>query len=173
MWDFAIKSFVVDPYSGVSARIQLGLEVVAVIFLTVSTLIQLVAAARSLRIFNLAAHALQPSRLFQWGHTAILWYAWWIWWMQYQPARQNLGMAASYPVLQDPLAVARPFRTDQVNEAKFLGLLDRAGAVADIAAHYRAIAGLGAFLFVFGLLEAFRFQPRLGLITRTLQVILR
>jgi len=49
--------------------------------------------------------------------------------------------------------------------------MDRIKETATIAESYRCIAGLCAFLFIFSLLKAFRFQPRLGLLTRTLEIV--
>ena len=55
-------------------------------------------------------------------------------------------------------------------EDRFLSLMDRLREISAIVDHYRAITGLSSILLVFKLLGAFRFQPRLGLITRTLEV---
>ena len=80
-------------------------------------------------------------------------------------------MDPSYPVLADTQAKARMFKTDPVGEQKYLDLVRRLEDLSSLAQNYRAIAGLCAFLFVFALLEAFRFQPRLGLISTTLSIV--
>ena len=80
-------------------------------------------------------------------------------------------MDPSYPVLYDPQASARQFKADPDSELNFLETIDKINALSSLAQAYRSIAGLNAFLFVFSLLEAFRFQPRLGLITRTMEIV--
>ena len=67
-------------------------------------------------------------------------------------------------------AEARYFAVDIAVEDRFLNLMDHLRALSAIVDHYQAITGLSSILLVFKLLGAFRFQPRLGLITRTLEV---
>jgi hypothetical protein len=48
--------------------------------------------------------------------------------------------------------------------------MDRLRELAAAAEHYRVVMGVCCTLLVFDILGSFRFQPQLGLITRTLEV---
>ena len=170
IWDFSISTFCVDIYNREQDRIQFVLEIVAIIFLSFSTLFKMVDFLQSLRSYDLLNYALQLSHWYHWLHTALMWYGWWLW-LQYYRQGKDFFMDPSYPVLNDPQASARQFKTDLDGELTFLDMLDRIKHLSAMAQGYRSIAGLNAFLFVFGLLEAFRFQPRLGLISRTMEVM--
>jgi hypothetical protein len=169
IWDYAISSFAVDLYIGKYGQLQLGLEVVAIIFLMCSTVLLLNDLLKAIRGYTLLSYVLKPGNWFHWVHTALMWYGWWLW-VQYYQTGSSFSMGASYPVLSDPQASARSFQTDRGQEVKYMALIDRIKNLSSISENYRSIAGFCAFLFVFSLLESFRFQPRLGLISRTLEV---
>jgi hypothetical protein len=67
-------------------------------------------------------------------------------------------------------AQGRFFAVDIQAEDQFLRLMDHLRELAAAAELYRVVTGVCCMLLVFDLLGAFRFQPRLGLITRTLEV---
>ncbi len=170
IWDFSISTFSVDIYNGEKGQIQFGLEIFAIILLACNTILQFVEFFKSLRTYDLLKYALQLSHWYHWIHTALMWYGWWLW-LQYYRGGKDFLMDSSFPVLDDPQASARQFQTDPEGELKFLETMDRINALSTLSLSYRSIAGLNAFLFVFSLLEAFRFQPRLGLISRTMEIV--
>jgi hypothetical protein len=130
----------------------------------------LVGLFRSLRIYDLQNYTFQLSHWYHWLHTVLMWYGWWLW-LQYYRRGKDFFLDPSYPVLFDPQAPARQFRTDPDGELIVLEAIDRIKALSSLAQAYRSIAGLNAFMFVFSLLEVFRFQPRLGLISRTIEIV--
>jgi hypothetical protein len=149
---------------------QFGLEIIAILLLACSTILKLADFFQSLRTYDLLNYALHLSHWYHWIHTALMWYGWWLW-LQYYRRGRDFIMDPSYPVLYDPQASARQFKTDPDGELNFLEMIDRINSLSLLAQSYRSIAGLNAFLFVFSLLEAFRFQPRLGLISRTMEIV--
>lgn len=170
IWDFEVSSFAIDLYNGIPGQFQLGLEVISIIFLMFSTLIKLSDLLKCLRAYNVSSYLSQPTNIFHWLHIILMWYGFSLWVNYYQKG-SYFSLNMGYPILHDPQASARQFRTDIDWELKFLGFMDRIKETAAISENYRCIAGLCAFLFIFSLLEAFRFQPRLGLLTRTVEIV--
>jgi hypothetical protein len=170
LWDFSISTFSVDIYIGDRGQVQFLLEMVAISLLVCSTILELKELWQSLRFYNLLNYVSLLSNWYHWLHTLLMWYGWWLW-LQYYRRGNEFSLDPSYPVLYDPQASARQFRTDPDGELRFLGMIGRAKELSSLAQSYRSIAGINAFLFVFSLLEAFRFQPRLGLISRTMEIV--
>ena len=149
LWDFSIATFAADLYAGPGARARIALEATAVALLAAATAAHLLAALRAARAFALPQHLAAPGRWMRWGQLALMWYAWWVWWGRLHPAGRAFAPdAGGYPVLADPVAAARPFRTDAAAEERYLELVDRVRDLAGAAAHYHAVAGLCAFLLV-------------------------
>lgn len=135
-----------------------------------STLFEINDLIQSLRSYNLLVYISQSSRWLFWVHAVLMWYGFSLW-VDYYQKGSYFSLNLGYPILRDPQAPARHFRTDVDWELRFMRFMDRIEETAAIAESYRCIAGLCAFLFIFRLLKAFRFQPRLGLLTRTLEIV--
>ena len=159
-----------DLYDGISGQIQLGLEVIAIIFLMFYSLIRMNGIMRSIRSYTFSSYVFQPGHWFHWLHTVLMWYGFSLW-VNYYEKGSYLSLYLSYPILQNPEAPARLFQVDPEWELRFLSFMDEIKQTAQLSESYRCIVGLCAFLFIFSLLEAFRFQPRLGLLTRTVEIV--
>ena len=170
IWDFSISTFAIELYQGLKGQLQFGLEVICIVFLVLSTIIKLLDLLQSFRSYNLQDYVFDLQHWYNWLHTALMWYGWWLWLQCYRQG-QSFSMEPAYPVLADTQASARLFSTDPEAELKYLELVHRVKELSSLSQQYRAIAGLCAFMFIFCLLEAFRFQPRLGLISNTLKVV--
>ncbi len=170
IWDFKVSTFAIDLYSGIGGHFQLGLEVLAIVFLMFSTLFEINDLIQSLRSYNLLDYISQSSRWLFWVHAILMWYGFSLW-VDYYQKGSYFSLNLGYPILRDPQAPARHFQTAADWELRFMRFMDRIKETSVIAENYRCVAGLCAFLFIFSLLKAFRFQPRLGLLTRTLEIV--
>eukprot|EP00292_Cryptomonas_paramecium_P003899 CAMPEP_0113705028 /NCGR_PEP_ID=MMETSP0038_2-20120614/26887_1 /TAXON_ID=2898 /ORGANISM="Cryptomonas paramecium" /LENGTH=730 /DNA_ID=CAMNT_0000629955 /DNA_START=123 /DNA_END=2311 /DNA_ORIENTATION=- /assembly_acc=CAM_ASM_000170 len=169
VWDFDVTTFSVDMYSGSRSQGQLGLEVVSVFFLAVTSVLRLRGLFVSFRTYKLANYFLSFHNYFHSLHIALMWYGWYLWWGTYAQAGREFVYDTQYPVIVDPEASSRLFQVDPAAEARYLEFLDKVRRLASVSDNYLSIASFSAFLFVFSLIEAFRFQPQLGLLTRTLE----
>ncbi len=159
-----------DLYSDVSGKFQICLEILAIVFLMFSTLFEINILIHSFCSYHLLSYIAQSRKWFFWVHTSLMWYGFSLW-IDYYRRGSNFSLNLGYPILRDPQAPARYFETDVDWELKYLQFMDQIKDTVAVSENYRCIAGLSSFLFIFSLLEAFRFQPRLGLLTRTLDIV--
>ncbi len=95
----------------------------------------------------------------------IAWYYWYIIRIEVQNFEIH---AESYQVLSDPQATFRPFATNSINEYALLKLFKRVETLGDLQGYFASFSGISVILLVFKLIASLDFQPKMGLITRTL-----
>lgn len=93
-----------------------------------------------------------------------------LWYVNYLQLSNNFKLEPRYDIYQDVLAPARYFaladggRTFDVAVGKF----DHVRQIFSFRALYMALNGINLFLIMLRLLKVMHFQPRMGIITRTL-----
>jgi hypothetical protein len=105
IWDFAISTFAIDPYStynGTKAQVLSGLEVLVLLFLIITTLAHLNDLVQSARAFVLMQYLAVPRHWFQVALTSLMWYGWWVRWVRCYLAGLDLLPETQYAVLADP-----------------------------------------------------------------------
>ena len=93
-------------------------------------------------------------------------------WQYWYKIRSNIAafkMSASPNVLASPQAKFRPFTTNAEQEYQLLELIDQISTLGDLQGYHSSYAGISIILFVLKMIAALHFQPKMGLITRTLE----
>jgi len=166
-WDFKLQTVFVDIYRGAKGQAQLILEIVCVIFLAANCVYEMRDIFIGIRVMKPLQYFMDPMNVFDWFHLIMMWVGWILWALYYQRA-STFEMNAAYPVLADPGAKARLFVTDAENEKIFLEFVHEIQSASDALAQYVAVSSICVLLFVIRVLKNLDFQPRMGLVTRTL-----
>ena len=91
-------------------------------------------------------------------------------WANYNQLVAAAALQPAYPVLRDLEAQARGFATDARGERALLDFLATMRRLAGIKSLWTALSCMCVLLFVLRFLRVLDFQPRMSLITQTLQL---
>jgi hypothetical protein len=92
-------------------------------------------------------------------------------WLDYWDKTQRFVMPAGFQILHDPNTDVRPFLTNAADELEYLKFVDQLSAISQALSMYSTFAGLCVLLFVCRILKSLDFQERMGLVTRTIEVV--
>ncbi len=165
-WDYSIRT--VDAAADRGALLVL-LEVVAIICLCVSILVEVFDMVRAFLELKVVAYAMSPFNWLDLSGFVIQCLAWAKWFeIRARVSGLRLEGRGNYPVLADPFGRIRPFRTDAKEELALLRLLEDVSGLADLHVQYSSLTGFVVVVLTFKVIKSLDFQPRMGLITRTL-----
>jgi len=170
-WDFSLQTVFVDIYTGSRGQAQLALEIISFTFLAVNCFLEFRDIVIAIRVMKPFQYFQNPVNVLDWFHLIMMWVGWILWALYYQKTR-DFSMYTEYPVLQDPTASARFFATNSTGEMEFLKFQDDIQSASDALAQYTAISSVCVLLFIMRVLKSFDFQPRMGLVTKTLYTAL-
>eukprot|EP00290_Baffinella_frigidus_P033727 CAMPEP_0180328794 /NCGR_PEP_ID=MMETSP0988-20121125/40408_1 /TAXON_ID=697907 /ORGANISM="non described non described, Strain CCMP2293" /LENGTH=219 /DNA_ID=CAMNT_0022315835 /DNA_START=48 /DNA_END=703 /DNA_ORIENTATION=+ len=91
----------------------------------------------------------------------------WAQWATLLASTSGFKMATEYRILTDPSAISRYFQTDPAEEHKFLTFKSDVNLAVQGFARYNVLSGISVIMLIMRILKALDFQPRLGLVTRT------
>ena len=163
-WDYALQIVDVDGGQTPLRSAATALALLLLLYHVVLELWQIYAHCRSMR---LGEYVRSLFSLVVWLNIAVQGVAW-CYWLEIRGQVAAFQMDESSYVLADPLATFRPFATDAEQEYRLLALIDRVSGLGDLQGYYASFAGISIILFVFRLIASLDFQPKMGLITRTL-----
>ena len=165
-WDYSIRA--VDARVDRS-KLLVALEVLAIACLGVSMLVEGLDLARAVAGLSLWEYAVSPFNWLDLSGFTIQCLAWAKWYeILGRAADLRLEGDGDYEVLADPFGRIRPFRTNATEELALLRLIDGASALADLHVQYSSLTGIVVVVLIFKVVKSLDFQPRMGLITRTL-----
>jgi hypothetical protein len=94
--------------------------------------------------------------------------AWYYWYVIHNKVVAFEIDSNSYQVLADPQGAFRPFTTDAHEEYQLLKLIEQVETLGDLQGYFSSFSGISIILLVFKLISSLDFQPKMGIITRTL-----
>ena len=151
------------------SKLLVALEVLAIACLGVSMLVEGLDLARAVAGLSLWEYAVSPFNWLDLSGFTIQCLAWAKWYeILGRAADLRLEGDGDYEVLADPFGRIRPFRTNATEELALLRLIDGASALADLHVQYSSLTGIVVVVLTFKVVKSLDFQPRMGLITRTL-----
>ena len=171
-WDFDMQSYAVDLYSDNVSRffdstIRLLMEMACIGMLMVNMSSEFLEIWQEALIFRLKHYLTNLFNYIDWA-SFIFQISAWATWFTYVLASQRFSIEESYDVLHDPSARARFFATSAEEEHKYLTLLTSLSNLGQLVKVYSTMSGLAVGFFIFRLLKSLDFQPRMGLVTRTI-----
>ena len=171
-WDFDMKSFAVDLYSDASSVfydsvVRILLEVLCIGMLVVNIGAEVYELWQEALVFRLKSYVTNLFNYIDWISFAFQIGAWAVWY-DYVLVAQRFKIETSYRILQNPGAQARFFATSPEEEHRFLVLQEDLSSLGQQVKLYSTLSGMAVALFIFRMLKSLDFQPRMGLVTRTI-----
>jgi hypothetical protein len=171
-WDFNMQSFAVDLYSDRNARyldstVRMLLEFCCCAMLLTNVSAEIYEIWCETRVFRLKEYATNIFNFIDWCSFIFQLVAWFSWFDCVRVAQQ-FQMKPSYAVLHNPSSQARFFATSAQEEHDFLRLLEQLSELGRVFQLNSTMSGMAITFMIFRLLKSLDFQPRMGLVTRTI-----
>jgi hypothetical protein len=163
-WDYALQVVNVDDSETPLRSWVAGLALFMLAFHLGLEVRQIYVHCRAMRLGEYCASFFNHV---DWLNFAIQAVAW-MYWYEIRSEIAAFEMDESSYVLADPQARFRPFTTDAEQEHKLLALIDQVSTLGDLQGYQASFAGISIILFVLKMIASLDFQPKMGLITRTL-----
>ena len=169
-WDFEAQSYSVDLYpTRFASTVRLALEFLLMVFLVLNVVSEIFEIWQEAKVFRLKAYFTDVFNVIDWMSFIFQLVSWSIW-LLYVTETQQFKMESTYRVLRDPEAQARFFATSPEEEFKYLSLLRQLEGIGHYVRIYSTTSGMAIVFLIFRLLKSLDFQPRMGLVTRTIAV---
>ena len=165
-WDYALRTVDANPtYSPLLTTF----EVLALLFLSVNVLVECAEMMGAFRQLQMWEYVSSPFNWLDWTGFVMQLLAWFSW-LQIQSSisRLQLESKGNYFVLADPTSNIRPVSTNATVERQLLELVSKVKGLADLQVDFSVYQGIVVTIFTFKVVKSLDFQPRMGLITRTL-----
>ena len=163
-WDYALQVVNVDQQNSALHSWVSGLSLFLLTWHLALELRQIYAHFVSMRIWQYFASLFNLVDWLNFGIQVLAWHYWYV----IRSKILAFEMDESSYVLSDPQATFRPFATDARQEFKLLELIEQVSALGDLQGYHASFAGISIILFVLKMIASLDFQPKMGLITRTL-----
>ena len=171
-WDYNSNTVFMDLYTTSDPTgSRFALEVICILCLAFNVWLEVMDIYEAIKKFKLSAYISFYGNWFDWAHFVFMGYAWVMWFEHHQTTAQ-FSMKSSYPVLADVGAPSRFFATNSTQELEFLQFKEQIFDASGRLAYYQSLAGIVVVCFVFRFLKTVDFQPRVGLVTRTITTAL-
>jgi len=170
LWNYQYNTALLSPYEGTKGLISISFDIIfgAMLFADI---------IRECRdIYNcylrenlINGYIMKFWNWVEWTHFGLL-LSGFFFWISYNQYIAAIGFKSDYPVLRDLDAPARFFATDPLNEFDLLDFTIKMRKLSDLKNFWTALSCVNILLFVMRFLKVLDFQPRMSLITRTLQL---
>jgi len=171
-WDYQSQTVFMDLYTAKDPTGgRFGLEIFVIILLIINVCLEIRDMLFALRKFQVLGYFSSYGNWFDWLHFGFM-TAGWIFWFSHHAKTKDFNILQSYPVLADTTSPSRYFATNSTEEYKFLEFVQTVKDRSGDFAYYTAITGICVVFFMMRVLKALDFQPRMGMITRTITTAL-
>ena len=165
-WDYALRTVDANP---LYSPLLTAFEVLALLFLSVNVVVECTEMINAIRQMKMWEYVSSPFNWLDWTGFVMQLLAWFTW-LQIQSSVAGLQLESKgdYFVLADPTSNIRPFSTNATVEYQLLELVSNIKGLADVQVDFSIYQGIVVTIFTFKVVKSLDFQPRMGLITRTL-----
>lgn len=171
-WDYNLNTVFMDLYTAADPTgSRFALEVIVLAALAFNIFLELSDMYEAMKKMKFSQYLSFYGNWFDWAHFVLMIFSWVLWFDHHKLTRKFV-MSPSYPVISDVGAPSRFFSTNSTSEFEFLMFKEQIFDASNRLAFYRSVAGAVVVCFVFRFLKTMDFQPRVGLVTRTISTAL-
>ena len=165
-WDYSMRSIDAKVETSI---VHTFLESLVILFLIISFLVEFKDIIDLVYALRFGEYIMSPFNWLDISGFVIQSLAWTKWYaFKSGIAAVRLDNPSNFFVLADPFSKIRPFTANEKEEYALLKLIEDVTRLADLEVEYSSLVGIIVVLLTFKVIKSLHFQPRMGLITRTL-----